>query len=81
MLISQDVEHKPIVMLRFNPDKYKTNKEVVKSCWELNKNGICVIAKSKKEEWAHRLKVLEEQVIYWMEHETTKTLEIIELFY
>jgi len=81
MLISQDVEHKPIVMLRFNPDKYKTNKEVVKSCWELNKNGICVIAKSKKEEWAHRLKVLEEQVIYWMGHETTKTLEIIELFY
>ena len=50
MLVSQDVGHRPIVFIRFNPDVYINNKIKITSCWEKNKNGICVVKKTKKEE-------------------------------
>ena len=38
MELSQDLQHRPIIFIRFNPDDY-TNQEgtLVKSCWKLNK--------------------------------------------
>jgi len=81
MELSQDVGHKPIVFIRFNPDGYEENEIVIKSCWGVNNKGICVIKKSK--EWSQRLNALKEQISYWIHPNniTTKTIEIIQLFY
>jgi len=84
MELSQDVNHRPIVFIRFNPDEYfDKNGKNITSCWGNNKNGINVIKKSKINEWSNRLKTLEQQINYWIipENMTDKTLEIIQLFY
>lgn len=82
MEISQDVGHRPIVFIRFNPDSYfNENGEKVLSCWSINKKGICYIPKNKEPEWNNRIKILLEQIEYWIENPTIKTIEIIELFY
>jgi hypothetical protein len=83
MELSQDLGHRPIIFIRFNPDDYNNNGINVTSCWSLNKNGFCVIKKSKKNEWTERLNTLEEQISYWVnpENKTCKTVEIIQLFY
>ena len=80
MELSQDLGYIPIVFIRFNPDDYKIDGKVISSCWTYNKKGLCVIKKSKENEWLQRLKVLEEQINYWIKFEN-KTIEIIELFY
>jgi hypothetical protein len=84
MELSQDVDHKPIVFIRFNPDEYTdANGEDITSCWGVNKLGLCVVKKSKEKEWDARLERLREQVEYWTspENATEKTVEIVELFY
>ena len=83
MELSQDVGHRPIVFIRFNPDDYDNNGTNVSSCWGNNKKGICVVKKSKKEEWVQRLIVLEEHMNYWINpvNKTNKTIETIQLFY
>jgi len=83
MELSQDVGHRPIVFIRFNPDDYDNNGINVTSCWGQNKNGICIVKKSKKKEWAQRLSVLEEHMNYWINpiNKTNKTVETIQLFY
>ena len=83
MELSQDLGHRPIIFIRFNPDDYKQNGMNITSCWGLNKNGFCVIKSSKKNEWIERLETLERQLTYWInpENQTNKTVEIIQLFY
>ena len=81
MELSQDVGHRPIIFIRFNPDDYKTNLKNITSCWGLNKNGICAIKKCKQEEWNERLIILKEQINYWLINTTSKLIEIIQLFY
>jgi hypothetical protein len=83
MELSLDVGHTPIVFIRFNPDDYEENGTKISSCWGLDKNGICVIKKSKKCEWTQRLNTLKEQICYWTNpaNTTSKTIEIIHLFY
>ena len=82
MEISQDVGHRPIVFIRFNPDGYTDNKgNKIKTCWEQGIKGIMVIKNNKKEEWNDRLNILHEQIKYWIENPSEKTIEIIELFY
>ena len=53
------------------------------SCWGPDGKGICVVKKSKKNEWSERLNTLEEQITYWVntENTTNKTIETIQLFY
>jgi hypothetical protein len=82
MQISQDVWHRPIVFIRFNPDAY-TNADgiLVKSCWKLNKLGVMLIMKTKEKEWAERINSLKAQIQYWIDNPTEKTIEIIQLFY
>ena len=57
------------------------NGRKIKSCWENNKNGICVI--KKKNEWKQRLNTLKEHIEYRKNpsNETNKTIETIQLFY
>jgi hypothetical protein len=83
MELSQDLGHRPIVFIRFNPDDYETDGTNITSCWGQDKNGICVVKKSKKNEWIQRLHTLEEQINYWInpENTTNKTIETIQLFY
>ena len=83
MELSQDVNHRPIVFIRFNPDDYYNKKLKITSCWRTNKKGIAVIKKSKTDEWSQRLKSLENQIDYWTNplNNTNKTIEIIQLFY
>jgi hypothetical protein len=82
MELSQDLQHRPIVFIRFNPDDY-TNQDgiLVKSCWKLNKLGVMQITKTKQKEWEERIETLKQQIQYWIDHPTEKTIEIIELFY
>jgi hypothetical protein len=83
MQLSQDVDHRPIIFIRFNPDDYKKDGLNITSCWGVNKKGICVVKKSKVNEWVERLNALEEIINYWVDpiNNTNKTLEIIQLFY
>ena len=83
MEMSQDLGHRPIVFIRFNPDNYiDANNEKIKSCWSITKKtGIIKI--EHKKEWNARLECLKQQIIYWTqpENKTDKTIEIIQLFY
>jgi hypothetical protein len=82
MELSQDLAHRPIVLIRFNPDGY-TNQEGQKitSCWRLSNLGVMVIVKTKKKEWEERIQSLKESIQYWIDNQTEKTIEIIELYY
>jgi hypothetical protein len=79
MELSQDLGHRPIVFIRFNPDGYEKKGKDIKSCWAINKNGIFAIKKEK--EWTQRLNALEQNIKYWTVNATNKTVEIIQLFY
>ena len=82
MEISQDVGHRPIVFIRFNPDDYLDNENInVTSCWGTDNRGICCVKKSKIKEWGKRLHTLQETIDYWMINKSHKTVEIIQLFY
>ena len=82
--LSLDLDCRPIVYIRFNPDDYKNKNENITSCWGINKHGICVIKKNKQTEWNERLKVLENNIKYWINPENkveNKLIEVVELFY
>ena len=83
MELSQDLGHRPIIFIRFNPDDYvNINNDKVRSCWSITKiTGIVKI--EYKKEWNNRLECLKDQINYWAkpENKTDKTLEIIQLFY
>jgi len=84
MQLSQDVGHRPIVFIRFNPDAYIIKDGTkISSCWGINKNGISVVKKTKHDEWINRLKALNSQIEYWINpsNATNKTIETIHLFY
>ena len=83
MELSQDVGHRPIIFIRFNPDDYidEIGNKII-SCWTITKQtGMMKINNIK--EWNVRLEHLKELVDYWItpENKTDKTVEIIELYY
>lgn len=75
MQISLDLNHKPIVFIRFNPDKYGKTP----GCWKKNKSGICVV--SHPEQWQQRLDKLATEIKYWATNTTEKTIETVYMFY
>jgi very-short-patch-repair endonuclease len=81
MEISQDLGHRPVVFIRFNPDDYiDKNNTKIKSCWTTTrKTGLVKI--DNKKIWQERLNVLKNQVKYWINNKTEKTVENIHLFY
>jgi hypothetical protein len=80
MELSQDVGHRPIVFIRFNPDSYTDlSGNKIKSCWRLNKLGVMCIDNEKN--WNGRISTLLEQIQYWIDNPVEKTVEIVELFY
>jgi hypothetical protein len=83
MLLSQDVGHRPIVFIRFNPDDYNMNNKKITSCWKIDGRGMCAIKKTKQQEWEERLEILSEQIKYWIEpyNKSEKTIQLVHLFY
>jgi hypothetical protein len=83
MEISQDLNHRPLIFIRFNPDDYTKGDKKITSCWGINGKGICVVKKSKKVEWENRLKSLSQEIEYWSDpmNKIDKTIEVIQLFY
>ena len=80
MELSKDVNHRPIVFIRFNPDGYtKSDGTIVKSPWHYNNNGYMTIR--DKKEWKYRIQILLERIRYWIEHMNTQTIQKEELFY
>jgi transcriptional regulator CtsR len=43
--------------------------------------GIIQIMKTKMSEWKERINILNQQIQYWIDNKTNKTIEIIQLFY
>ena len=83
MELSQDMGHRPIVFIRFNPDDYEKDGKNITSCWGQDKKGICIVKKSKNTEWSERLSILKETIDYWITpaNITNKIVETIQLFY
>jgi hypothetical protein len=48
MELSQDVGHRSIIFIRFNPDEYNKKGTNVTSCWGIDKKGLCMVKKSKQ---------------------------------
>ena len=86
MELSQDIGHRPMVMIRFNPDSYedKTTGETVPSCWGVNKLGISVLKKKQEANWTARLTKLADTIRYYIdqpESEFEKMLTLEWLFF
>jgi hypothetical protein len=81
MEIFQDLGNRNIVFIRFNPDDYLDNDKNITSCWGANKQGICVVKKSKAKEWTQRLNELKNQIEYWTHNFPEKEVEVVHLFY
>lgn len=85
MMLSQDIGHRPIIFIRFNPDDYINDyNEKISSCWSITpKTGVLKIKNNKLNEWKQRLETLKSQIDYWIDenNKTEKTIEIIHLFY
>ena len=81
MEISQDIGHRPIVFIRFNPDSYVDIDGIkVKSCWKTSdKTGKLQI--SNKKDWKKRIDLLLETIDYWINNNPEKTIEVVQLFY
>ena len=81
MNLWEDLQCRPIVFIRFNPDKYTKQEITVPSCWTLNKKGLCVLKPSMRKEWTTRLLGLQESIIYWTKNVPSEMLTTRYLFY
>lgn len=83
MMISKDIQHRNLILIRFNPDSYTSNNVKHLSCWNINKDGLCTLKKSYENEWKLRLKKLEETINYWINPEniSDKMIHVIHLFF
>ena len=82
MELAQDLGHRSMIVIRFNPDAYETiYGERVPSCWKLNKKGVVHIPKEQQKNWDARIEVLLETIQYWIDNQSEKQIEIVELFY
>ena len=83
MEISKDLDHRPTIFIRFNPDEYLCENKKITSPWGPNNNGILTIKKSKQKEWNSRLEKLKETVEFWIKekNKTSKMITIEELFF
>ena len=82
MIISQDLGHRPIVFIRFNPDEYINEAgNKILSCWKLNGFGIYELNIKMKTEWNERIDKLLETIEFYVNNIVEKTITIVELYY
>ena len=84
MELSQDFSenniHRPIVIIRFNPDTYiDSNNQKIESCWKAGKDDILRI--NNKENWDLRLNELLERTHHYIENKPIKDVTFEYLFY
>jgi len=79
MEISKDLGHRNIVFIRFNPDKYYENNNLIDSCWIVNKKGHLKI--KCNDQWNERLNILKNEINYWINNQSLKMINIINLFF
>ena len=81
MELSQDIDHRPLVMIRFNPDSYiKADGTKIQSCWKNTKAGMNLVEKNLPD-WHHRLDTSDEEINHWLINIPEKTIESKWLFY
>ena len=85
MLLSQDVGHRPLIVIRFNPDEYINQEgDLIPSCWTIeNKTKILRVSSHNSQHWKNRLEVLQQHIDYWLDetNKTNKIIEVIQLYY
>ena len=84
MELSQDFSenniHRPIVVMRFNPDSYvDSNNQKIESCWKVGKDGILRI--KNKDNWDLRLNKLLETTHHYISNKPIKDVTFEFLFY
>jgi hypothetical protein len=82
MQISEDIGHRPLILIRFNPDSYRDKKgEFINSPWKLGKDGLLHLISN--EIWEDRLDTLQSHVQCWIDKDFSllKTLCIVKLYY
>ena len=84
MELSQDFSenniHRPIVVMRFNPDSYvDSNNQKIESCWKVGKDGILRI--KNKDNWDLRLNKLLEKTHHYISNKPIKDVTFEFLFY
>ena len=78
-----DAGSRPIVMVRFNPDQYYTQRgKSVPSCWGYTKEkGLCIVKPNKTVEWDTRLATLKTTLDMVFSQGPTKEVDVIHLYY
>jgi len=77
MELSEDIGHRPMVLIRFNPDGNSDGA----SCWGYDGNGLSIVKKKRAIEWQDRLAALTAAIGFWKGTIPEKTVELIKLFY
>jgi hypothetical protein len=83
MLISKDINHINLILIRFNPDGY-INKGIRKDTpWKVGKDGLSTLKKTFQKEWNLRLNKLKEIIEYWTdpENKSDKMIHIEHLYF
>ena len=75
--IWEDVGKRPVVFIRFNPDKNNDGP----SCWGVDGEGLAVVKKKWAVEWQARLSTLKTSMEFWLTTIPTQDIEIKKLFY
>ena len=79
MEIFQDLGCRPLVMIRFNPDKYiDANGKKIVGCF---KNNNTIGIKISQKEWVRRTKILGKKIEKYMNVIPSQEVKIIQLFY
>ncbi len=82
MELSQDIGHRPVVFIRFNPDSYTDETgHKVKSCFTTNKMGITTVSKLQQKQWNQRIDTLLNCIKSWALTPFDKTINMVHLFY
>lgn len=83
MELSKDIGHRPMVIIRFNPDSYRAaDGKKVASCWSTAKEtGLHRVPERQEAKWRKRLGVLTETIQKWIDNRPTKIVTIKMLFY
>jgi hypothetical protein len=79
MEISQDIQHRPLVCIRFNPDGYYDGSTKHKSCWDIDAKGMCYLKNII--DWNMRIDKLLNLTNYHLNIVCEKTIHHEYLFY
>ncbi len=78
MQLFEDLGNRPIVMIRFNPDKYKVNDLEIESCFKYTKDGTVSV---NKKEWKKRIDILKNKIKEYIDKVPDKEVSVDNLYY